>query len=65
MSDSEAEFREFAAARMEAFRGLAYLTCGDCRLAEDAVLSAMPAKQRAVLVLRSWRGSACSRPRPR
>jgi RNA polymerase sigma-70 factor (sigma-E family) len=41
VSDNEAEFREFAAARMEALRGLAYLTCGDWQTAEDAVLSAL------------------------
>lgn len=41
MSDSEAEFREFVAARMESLRGLAYLTCGDWQVAEDAVLSAL------------------------
>lgn len=33
----EQEFREFAAARMEHLRALAYLTCGDWHLAEDAV----------------------------
>ena len=41
MSDKEAEFREFAAARMESLRGLAYLTCGDWQTAEDAVLAAL------------------------
>ncbi|GIE35324.1 RNA polymerase sigma24 factor [Actinoplanes italicus] len=41
MSDREAEFREFVAARMEPLRGLAYLTCGDWQVAEDAVLSAL------------------------
>ena len=41
MSDNEAEFREFVAARMDALRGLAYLTCGDWQLAEDAVLAAL------------------------
>ncbi|GAA4944318.1 SigE family RNA polymerase sigma factor [Actinoplanes utahensis] len=41
MSDREAEFREFVAARMEALRGLAYLTCGDWQVAEDAVLTAL------------------------
>lgn len=41
MSDREAEFREFAAGRMDALRGLAYLTCGDWQLAEDAVLGAL------------------------
>ena len=41
MSDREAEFREFVGARMEALRGLAYLTCGDWQVAEDAVLSAL------------------------
>jgi RNA polymerase sigma-70 factor (sigma-E family) len=41
VSDREAEFREFVAARMESLRGLAYLTCGDWQLAEDAVLGAL------------------------
>jgi RNA polymerase sigma-70 factor (sigma-E family) len=41
VSDNEAEFREFVAARMDALRGLAYLTCGDWQLAEDAVLAAL------------------------
>lgn len=41
MSDSEAEFRTFVAARMESLRGLAYLTCGDWQAAEDAVMSAL------------------------
>ncbi|WP_083448812.1 MULTISPECIES: SigE family RNA polymerase sigma factor [Actinoplanes] len=41
MSEREAEFREFAGARMEALRGLAYLTCGDWQTAEDAVMSAL------------------------
>ncbi|GIF19928.1 RNA polymerase sigma-70 factor (sigma-E family) [Actinoplanes tereljensis] len=41
MSDREAEFREFVGARMESLRGLAYLTCGDWQVAEDAVLGAL------------------------
>jgi RNA polymerase sigma-70 factor (sigma-E family) len=41
VSDNEAEFREFVGARMDALRGLAYLTCGDWQLAEDAVLAAL------------------------
>lgn len=41
MSDREAEFREFVGARMESLRGLAYLTCGDWQVAEDAVLAAL------------------------
>ncbi|BEL10409.1 SigE family RNA polymerase sigma factor [Actinoplanes sichuanensis] len=41
MSDREAEFREFVAARTEPLRGLAYLTCGDWQVAEDAVLAAL------------------------
>ncbi len=41
MSDREAEFRTFVAARMESLRGLAYLTCGDWQAAEDAVMSAL------------------------
>ncbi|WP_433113759.1 SigE family RNA polymerase sigma factor [Micromonospora sp. CA-246542] len=35
--DDEEEFREFVTSRMESLRGLAYLTCGDWQLAEDAV----------------------------
>ncbi|XVU25691.1 SigE family RNA polymerase sigma factor [Actinoplanes sp. CA-054009] len=41
MSDKEAEFREFVGAQMESLRGLAYLTCGDWQVAEDAVLAAL------------------------
>ncbi|WP_250029249.1 SigE family RNA polymerase sigma factor [Paractinoplanes maris] len=41
MSDTEAEFREFVGTQMEALRGLAYLTCGDWQVAEDAVLAAL------------------------
>lgn len=41
MSDKEAEFREFAAGQMESLRGLAYLTCGDWQVAEDAVLATL------------------------
>ncbi|MGK5680308.1 SigE family RNA polymerase sigma factor [Actinoplanes sp. URMC 104] len=41
MSNHEAEFREFVGAQMESLRGLAYLTCGDWQVAEDAVLSAL------------------------
>ncbi len=41
MSDREADFRTFVAARMESLRGLAFLTCGDWQAAEDAVMSAM------------------------
>lgn len=41
MSDKEAEFREFVAAQMEQLRGLAFLTCGDWQVAEDAVLAAL------------------------
>ncbi|HZN70618.1 MAG TPA: SigE family RNA polymerase sigma factor [Micromonosporaceae bacterium] len=37
MNPDEEEFRRFVAARMEALRGLAYLTCGDWQAAEDAV----------------------------
>jgi len=33
----EEEFRQFVSARMDALRGLAYLTCGDWQAAEDAV----------------------------
>jgi len=41
VSDNEAEFREFVGGQMEALRGLAYLTCGDWQVAEDAVLGAL------------------------
>ena len=41
VSDREAQFRDFVAGRMESLRGLAYLTCGDWQVAEDAVLSAL------------------------
>jgi RNA polymerase sigma-70 factor (sigma-E family) len=37
VNPAEEEFRRFVAARMEMLRGLAYLTCGDWQLAEDAV----------------------------
>ena len=37
MKADEEEFRRFVAARMEMLRGLAYLTCGDWQVAEDAV----------------------------
>ncbi len=37
MEPDEEEFRRFVAARMETLRGLAYLTCGDWQVAEDAV----------------------------
>ncbi|WP_433373134.1 SigE family RNA polymerase sigma factor [Actinoplanes sp. CA-142083] len=41
MSDKEAEFREFVNARMESLRGLAFLTCGDWQVAEDAVVGVL------------------------
>lgn len=41
MSDRETQFREFVGARMDALRGLAYLTCGDWQVAEDAVITAL------------------------
>jgi RNA polymerase sigma factor (sigma-70 family) len=37
----EEEFRQFAAARMDDLRGLAYLTCGNWQTAEDAVSTAL------------------------
>ena len=40
-SEAEADFRAFVAAQMDALRGLAYLTCGDWQLAEDAVCTAL------------------------
>ena len=39
--DAEGEFREFVGAQMESLRGLAYLTCGDWQVAEDAVLASL------------------------
>jgi len=39
--DSDREFRDFVSAQMESLRLLAYLTCGDWQLAEDAVCSAL------------------------
>jgi RNA polymerase sigma-70 factor (sigma-E family) len=41
VNDAEAEFREFVAAQMDSLRGLAYLTCGDWQVAEDAVLTTL------------------------
>jgi RNA polymerase sigma-70 factor (sigma-E family) len=40
-ADDERDFREFAAARMESLRNLAYLSCGDWQVAEDAVSTAL------------------------
>jgi len=40
-SDEDADFREFVRAQSTALRGLAYLTCGDWQLAEDAVCTAL------------------------
>jgi RNA polymerase sigma-70 factor (sigma-E family) len=37
----EEEFRQFVAARLEALRGLAYLTCGDWQAADDAVAQSL------------------------
>jgi RNA polymerase sigma-70 factor (sigma-E family) len=37
VSRSEEEFRQFVSARLDTLRGLAYLTCGDWQVAEDAV----------------------------
>lgn len=39
--DDEAEFRNFVSVRMDSLRGLAYLTCGDWQLAEDAVAAVL------------------------
>jgi RNA polymerase sigma-70 factor (sigma-E family) len=41
LNDSDREFRDFVAAQMESLRALAYLTCDDWQLAEDAVFSAL------------------------
>ncbi|WP_432984345.1 SigE family RNA polymerase sigma factor [Dactylosporangium sp. CA-233914] len=40
-SDDEAAFREFVTVQMDQLRGLAYLTCGDWQLAEDAVCTVL------------------------
>jgi RNA polymerase sigma-70 factor (sigma-E family) len=40
-NDDEAAFREFVIAQMDQLRGLAYLTCGDWQLAEDAVCTVL------------------------
>lgn len=37
----EEEFRRFVSARLDALRGLAYLTCGNWQAAEDAVASSL------------------------
>lgn len=39
--DDEANFRDFVSAQMDSLRGLAYLTCGDWQLAEDAVCTVL------------------------
>jgi RNA polymerase sigma-70 factor (sigma-E family) len=39
--DDEAAFREFVSVQMDQLRGLAYLTCGDWQLAEDAVCTVL------------------------
>jgi RNA polymerase sigma-70 factor (sigma-E family) len=49
-SDDEADFRDFVRVQMDSLRGLAYLTCGDWQLAEDAVCTAL-----AKLYVR-WKG---------
>lgn len=41
VDDRETEFRAFVGAQMEPLRGLAYLTCGDWQVAEDAVLTVL------------------------
>lgn len=41
-TDDEANFRDFVSVQVESLRGLAYLTCGDWQLAEDAVATALP-----------------------
>ncbi|GAA2360337.1 SigE family RNA polymerase sigma factor [Dactylosporangium salmoneum] len=40
-TNDEAAFREFVTAQMDQLRGLAYLTCGDWQLAEDAVCTVL------------------------
>ncbi|WP_433082517.1 SigE family RNA polymerase sigma factor [Dactylosporangium sp. CA-052675] len=39
--DDEVAYREFVTVQMDQLRGLAYLTCGDWQLAEDAVCTAL------------------------
>lgn len=39
--DEEAQFREFVAVQLEPLRALAYLTCGDWQVGEDAVLTVL------------------------
>ncbi|MBM2617934.1 SigE family RNA polymerase sigma factor [Actinoplanes sp. LDG1-06] len=41
MSDKDAEFREFVTARLDSLRALAFLTCGDWQVAEDAAVTAL------------------------
>lgn len=41
MSQTDREFREFVATHMERLRALAYITCGDWQLAEDAVATVL------------------------
>lgn len=41
MTSDEEEFRLFVAARLDSLRGLAFLTCGDWQLAEDAVSTSL------------------------
>ncbi|MFI6071299.1 SigE family RNA polymerase sigma factor [Actinoplanes sp. NPDC051343] len=40
-ASDEEQFREYAAARMDDLRSLAFLTCGDWQAAEDAVSTAL------------------------
>jgi RNA polymerase sigma-70 factor (sigma-E family) len=39
--DADREYRDFVAAQLDRLRTLAYLTCGDWQVAEDAVLTAL------------------------
>jgi hypothetical protein len=57
VSDEEAEFRRFVSAQLEPLPGLAYLTCGDWQVAEDAVLSAHGPRHAP-----RWRGPFLDRP---
>jgi RNA polymerase sigma-70 factor (sigma-E family) len=41
VTPDEEEFRLFVAARLDSLRGLAFLTCGDWQLAEDAVSNSL------------------------
>jgi RNA polymerase sigma-70 factor (sigma-E family) len=41
LSDSDRGYRDFVGTQLESLRAMAYLTCGDWQLAEDAAVSAL------------------------